>query len=68
MAMKVEANSTENKLATTVEEIFITEQEIVEQSDAKKIRRTIDMLVIEIDHQKYEEYLSSGLVNLTEMQ
>lgn len=26
----------------------------------------MDMLVLEIDQQKYENYLSSGLVNLTE--
>lgn len=49
MAMKVEANSSENKLTITVGEIFFTKQEIMAQSDIKKVSRTIDMLIVEID-------------------
>lgn len=36
------------------------------QSDIIKVEQTIDMMVIKIDLQKYEEYLWSGSVNLTE--
>lgn len=36
------------------------------QFDVKKVRQIVDMLIIEIDKEKYKEYLSSGSVNLTE--
>lgn len=48
-------------------EISFTLQESMVQYDMKKIGQTIDMLVIEIDQQKYEEYLFSRSVNLTKI-
>lgn len=58
------SDSTGNKMAITVEEVFYIRQEIVAQSNAKKIGETVKMLVIEIDQQKYKDYLSSESANL----
>lgn len=60
MAIKGNINSIENKMATVVRDVFYTKQEIVAQSDVKKIGETVEMLVVEVDQQKYEEYLSQG--------
>lgn len=55
MVMKRGSDFIENKLVTTVGEVFYTEQKMVVQSDAKKIREIVEILVVEVDQQKYEE-------------
>lgn len=40
-------------------EISYSEQEMVTQSDIKKIEEIVEILVVEVDKKKYEEYISS---------
>ena len=50
----------ENKLATTVGEIFSTTEKIVAQHDKVAVGDMAETLVIEFDQDRYEELLSSG--------
>ena len=50
----------ENKMATTVGEIFSTTEKIVAQHDEVAVGDMAETLVIEFDQDKYEELLSSG--------
>lgn len=50
MAIKRGSNLTKNKLAFIVGEVFYTEQEIVAQSNIKKIGETLEMLVVEANN------------------
>lgn len=63
MALKGSSDFGGSKLATTVREIFYTDEKIVAQSDIKKIGNTVEILVVEVDQQKYDEYVSSRLVS-----
>lgn len=56
MAKKRNTSFIGNKLATTIGEVFYTNKEIMAEFDAQKIGKSVEMLVIEINQQKYEEY------------
>lgn len=45
-----------------------TKEKIIAQSNAKAISKSVEMLVIEIDQQKYKEYVSTRLVSPNETQ
>lgn len=49
MAKKRVSFSTENKMTTTVEKIFYTNEEIVAQSNIKMFGEIVKILVIEVD-------------------
>jgi len=50
----------ENKLGTTVGETFSTLGKVVAQHDEMDVGDMAETLVIEIDQDKFEEFLSSG--------
>lgn len=43
--------------------VFYTDEKIMAQSDTKEIGRSMEILIVEVDQQRYEEYLSSRLVS-----
>ena len=47
------------KMATPLETIFSTDENMVAQADVNFIRATVESLVVEFDQVKYEKYLSS---------
>lgn len=58
MTIKGSANFARNKLATTVGEVFYIDEMIVAQSVTKKIGKSMEILVVEVNQQRYEKYLS----------
>ena len=47
-------------MATPLETIFSTDENMMTQADVNFIGTTVESLVVEFDQAKYEEYLSSS--------
>lgn len=53
MTIKGDLFSTQKMLATTRGDVFYKDEKIVARSDNEKIGKTIEMLAVEVDQQKY---------------
>lgn len=49
MVMKENTNFEGNKLATTMKEVFYTDEKIMAQSDTNEIGKIVEMLIVKID-------------------
>ena len=49
-----------NKMMNLLGTSFSTNEKVVSQSDKKALRSTAEMLVIEFDQEKFEQFLSTG--------
>ena len=47
-------------MVTLLGTTFSTDEQVVTQGDVTFMRKTVELLVVEFDQAKYEEFLSSG--------